>query len=187
MKNLELLLEKFIKNPSEENYLQLLNALYPILGRKIKQIYGIKKDYKDVFSEGVVMLLEAIPEYIKGDIKIPFVPYITSCIRFFSLDLWKKRQIETTDISYIDDVASDEDTPEEIVIKKMYSLSIFKALNTLPYIERDILVYHYLLNKPLKTLASNWDIPYSTLLKKKNRALKKMKKYLEGGTIDEIK
>jgi len=180
MKNIELLFETYLLNKTDDNLYSLINALQPILGSYIRRIYGIKKDYEDVFSEGNIMLLENIKKYTTSQIKIPFTPYIISCIRFFALDLWKQKKINTVDESFLESIEDSNDSPDIILEKKDWQLTIFNALNKLSSKERDVLVYHYLLNKPLKVLSNNWNIPYSTLLKQNKRALKKMRKLLKG-------
>jgi len=55
--------------------------------------------------------------------------------------------------------------------------ALFEALETLPDIERQVVIAHELEGTPFKTLAEAWGVPQNTLLSHKSRAIRKLKQH----------
>ena len=58
---------------------------------------------------------------------------------------------------------------------------LFAALDRLPPVQRDVVIATELEGRSYRELAEEWEIPMGTLLARKHRAIRALKKILEGG------
>jgi RNA polymerase sigma factor (sigma-70 family) len=61
--------------------------------------------------------------------------------------------------------------------------TLFSAINALPDAQREVLVATEMEGRSYRDLAAEWDTPIGTLLARKHRAIRSLRKTLTGGTI----
>jgi RNA polymerase sigma factor (sigma-70 family) len=61
--------------------------------------------------------------------------------------------------------------------------TMFSAINALPDAQREVLVATEMEGRSYRDLAAEWDTPIGTLLARKHRAIRSLRKTLTGGTI----
>lgn len=112
----------------------------------------------------------------KADISIPIenlAAYIYQSLRNRIVDLFRKRKEVDSLEKAVQDSGHD---PEEIFENKQLQDMVFEALDFLNEDERDLLMATEFDGRSFRELSEEWGVPLGTLLARKSRALKKMRK-----------
>lgn len=142
---------------------------------------------EDLLQEGYVSLVKAVDKYDprRGN----FTAYVTFAIKknFNYKIRGKARENYIGSLDYeinqdtqLIDMLSTEENIEEDYVKNQVLKEIIQVINTLPEDLGEIINYYYISNKgSLKEYAEEKNIKYSTLIRRKNLALKIIKDSLK--------
>jgi len=114
----------------------------------------------------------------KADISVPIenlAAYIYQALRNRITDLFRKKK----DIYLLEDMVRDTGCdPGKIVENRDLQDKIFDAINCLDEDERDVFMATEFDDRTFQELSDQWGVPLGTLLARKSRALKKIRKKL---------
>ena len=134
------------------------------------------RDAEDVVQDVIERLFE------RADVTEPVADlsaYLYRSLRNKVIDLYRKpkRAAELPeDLSDVRFEASEEMDREEA------REALFEAIDELPQAQREVLVATELEGRSFKELAEEWETPIGTLLARKHRAIRALRKLLTGGT-----
>ncbi len=114
----------------------------------------------------------------KADISIPIenlAAYIYQSLRNRIVDLFRKRKEVDSLEKAVQDSGHD---PGRIFENKQLQDMVFEALESLNADERDLIMATEFDDRSFRELSEEWGVPLGTLLARKSRALKKMRKKL---------
>ena len=130
------------------------------------------RDAEDIVQDVMLNLFD------KADISIPIenlAAYIYQSLRNRVVDLFRKRKEVGSLEKAVKDSGHD---PGEIFENKQLQDMVFEALGSLNEGERDLLMATEFDDRSFRELSEEWGVPLGTLLARKSRALKKMKRKL---------
>ena len=130
------------------------------------------RDAEDIVQDVMVNLFD------KADISIPIenlAAYVYQSLRNRIIDLFRKRKEVYSLENAVKDSGHD---PGEIFENKELQGMVFEALESLDADERDLLMATEFDGRSFRELSEEWGVPLGTLLARKSRALKKMRKKL---------
>lgn len=148
-------------------------------------------DAEDIVHDVLVRILE------KADLLVPadnLGAYIYRSLKNRVIDYIRTRK---SNLSLVDDVDEENGRlvdvlrdikPDalELMLSREGEAELFRALDGLGDMEKEVIVAHEFEGIPFKELAARWNIPQNTLLSHKSRAMKKLKRHfidLDGGTL----
>ena len=152
----------------KELYLQTSNVVYGFALSILKN----KHDAEDVMHDAF------IKSYKSADTYQPMgkpLAWILTIVRNLSYNRIRSGKL-CEDISEYENFASSDETGQTID-----RLVLEKALQILGFEDRQIVILHALTGLKHREIAEILDLPLGTVTSKYNRALKKMKKEIEGG------
>lgn len=165
---------------------EIIERLKPLIFTSIKKYYFGEEEFKDLFQEGALKILKAINAFDEKR-EVPFLGYIKLQLKFFYMDRRKKvrrelslnNQIDTGDdlLSFIDLVVDETANIEENLLKSQNGKTLVKVLNVLTLKQKQIIILYYGKGFTMKQISKALGVHYQTVVKTKERALKKMKKY----------
>lgn len=178
----ENLVRDIVENNSISAKEQLANEFKPyIIGFSLKvHVHGY--DLIDIQNECYIALFKCIKFYNLDSHR--FVAYAMIVIKNTINEIIRKnlrREVyEGTETLISDEIIENtltsEDLPiEEVLCTKIDNAFLLKILRNLKEDEKELISYVYLEHNSLKNYARLKNIPYSTILNKKNRILKKIK------------
>lgn len=167
---------------SSEEIIKRLNPLIISLANKFPY-----DDFDDMIQDGRVRIMECINEFDRDKGK-EFLGYVNMQLRFFyrnkaklrnfSLSLNEKASDDDEEAEIIDFIKDEGISPEEILIKKMESKELKKAYEKLTEKQKKIIILHYFEDKSMADVSRDMGMHYQSVVKLKNRALKKLKSYI---------
>lgn len=119
---------------------------------------------EDLMQDTYVRVIQNIEKYKKGT---NFKAWISCVARNIAINYYNKEK--RVDILDVNDVTFVQEEPES---KLDYYLSLVEG------IERDVIIYHIVLDMKFKDIAKIMEIPQSTVFAKYKSAIEKMKKNL---------
>ncbi|MCT4605023.1 MAG: sigma-70 family RNA polymerase sigma factor [Marinisporobacter sp.] len=165
---------------------EIIEKLKPLIFTSIRKYYFGEEEFKDLFQEGALKILQAIHTFDEKR-GVPFLGYIKLQLKFFYMDRRKKvrkelslnNQIDTGDdlLSFIDLVVDETANIEENLLKVQDSKILVKALKTLTEKQKQMIILYYGNGLSMKKISKRLGVHYQTVVKTKERALKAMKKY----------
>jgi RNA polymerase sigma factor (sigma-70 family) len=107
--------------------------------------------------------------------------YLYRSLRNRVIDLYRAKRPSMAELA---EEASDSryDVGEELDQAEARE-TMFSAINALPDAQREVLVATEMEGRSYRDLAAEWDTPIGTLLARKHRAIRSLRKTLTGGTI----
>jgi RNA polymerase sigma factor (sigma-70 family) len=130
------------------------------------------RDAEDVVQDVMLNLFD------KADISVPvenLTAYIYQALRNRITDLFRKRKEVYSLEKVVEDTGCD---PGKIVENRDLQDQIFDAISNLNEDERDVLMATEFDDRTFQELSDQWGVPLGTLLARKSRALKKIRKKL---------
>jgi len=128
------------------------------------------RDAEDIVQDVMLNLFD------KADISIPIenlAAYIYQSLRNRIVDLFRKRK----EVDSLEKVVQDSgQDPGKIFENREHQDMVFEALESLSTDERDLLMATEFDDRSFRELSEEWGVPLGTLLARKSRALKKMRK-----------
>ena len=164
---------------------RIILEAHPLIVASIRKYAIGKGEFEDLYQEGVVKLLELLQEFDeeKG---VGLFYYLKLHLKFFYLNYGRyEREHISLDIPIGDgielgDTLEDNGEPtEEIVLKQLDIESLYRALEELKDEERYIIEQLIIKRKTLDTVAKELSISRTTLFRRRNAVLKKLKEKLE--------
>lgn len=175
------------KGGNKEALEKLVLQLKPFILKTARQIFIKDYDMEDLIQIGYISLLNSIKKYNPMKNK-DFLPYAMYSVKNnFNYEIRQKCRYnyeESLDYSssedavpLLDTLASDELTDNCIIHKENISYMQY-ALGRLPYEDWEIINSVYMKGIKIKAFAEAKGLSYSTCVKRKKRALQKLKKLL---------
>ncbi|MCR5350587.1 MAG: RNA polymerase sigma factor [Acholeplasmatales bacterium] len=158
--------DEFVKEFKENNYIHF-KEFYDLTSKNVYfTAYGILKDSdlaNDILQETYMTFLEKIDDYKNGK---NVYAYLSMIARNKSINLYNRDKRIVSN--------------EEIVINKYDDSNDYKKFNEiLSYLDdeldREIIIYHIILDYTFKKIAQIIDMPLGTTLWRYNKALKTLK------------
>ena len=160
----------------------LINMLEPLIISSIKKYCPLPKEYEDLHSDCVLVILWCLENF---DGKRSFLKYVKSYLRYYLLDTFKYLKNEPQRdsvneqgedlLNYIED----DFNLEESLIKKTDEQILNEAINSLAKRQREIIILYYYKDMSLKNISQKLKISKWTVVAAKKQALDKLKKKLE--------
>lgn len=160
----------------------LINMLEPLIISSIKKYCPLPKEYEDLHSDCVLVILWCLENF---DGKRSFLKYVKSYLRYYLLDTFKYLKNEPQRdsvneqgedlLNYIED----DFNLEESLIKKTDQKILNEAINSLAKRQREIIILYYYKDMSLKNISQKLKISKWTVVAAKKQALDKLKKKLE--------
>lgn len=155
--------------------------------RLINYVRGLLRDgsldAEDIVHDVLLKLLERsdapAPEYLTA--------YTYRSLKNRVTDLARTRKpgvsIDDESESLLDILKDKGPTAAEQIMSEEGRTELFRALEALTDIERQVVIANELEGKTFKSLSEAWGIPLNTLLSHKSRAMKKLRNHLTGRSI----
>lgn len=171
----------------EEACLALMEATEPLVMSQIKAILPYYPDWEDLKSDCRLVLLDALKTFDPSR-GAQFLGYYKAQVRYYLLDFLKKevRREETsldaplegggTLMDYLEDPARLEDS----YLRTEEEEALLVALEGLTKREEEVVRLFYFGDLGLSEIAGFLGLSYQTVANTKARALKKLRKVLEG-------
>lgn len=170
---------------AKETLSRFAQSEYPRMRAYVrKQIGSIDVEPEDIIQD-VFLSISAMP-----DLLLPFTElssYVYRSLKNRIIDHFRKKKevslaldakYEEGNASLHDIVADNRFAVESFLEKEEDARMFHLALDSLPALEKDVIVATEFESKRFADLALEWDTPIGTLLSRKSRAMKKIKKYL---------
>lgn len=173
-KSIEALVVK-AKTHDKESLEKLYNAFLPYIYILINKIYIQGFDKDDLKQECFITLYKCIDKYKGSD---TFIAYATCSIKnnliYFLRKSLSHQELPSDTIEPISNASV-----EDLVIKNIDISDINAAIKLLSAPERSILINYFLNDLSLMTISKNENSKYITTVKRKDRAIKKIKHYFK--------
>lgn len=160
----------------------LINMLEPLIISSIKKYCPLPKEYEDLHSDCVLVILWCLENF---DGKRSFLKYVKSYLKYYLLDTFKYLKNEPQRDSVNDlgedllNYIEDDFNLEESLIKKTDKQILNEAINSLAKRQREIIILYYYKDMSLKNISQKLKISKWTVVAAKKQALDKLKKKLE--------
>lgn len=168
---------------------ELIKMYKPFIIKNAMQIYINGYEVEDLVQIGIMALIKAVNKY-QLDRKIAFTTYAITVIKNAFNDELRKVISKKWDekfkcslnnanedgIEFMEILASEEDVEEDLILKEKITI-LRKALDKLTEAEREIINWFYFENKPLKEYALKKGMNLNTVVKRKCRAVEKVRNY----------
>lgn len=160
----------------------LINMLEPLIISSIKKYCPLPKEYEDLHSDCVLVILWCLENF---DGKRSFLKYVKSYLKYYLLDTFKYLKNEPQRDSVNDmgedllNYIEDDFNLEESLIKKTDEQILNEAINSLAKRQREIIILYYYKDMSLKNISQKLKISKWTVVAAKKQALDKLKKKLE--------
>jgi RNA polymerase sigma factor (sigma-70 family) len=170
---------------------EILLRFRPLLIKLSKSTFILGYEDEDLIQTGYIFIINIIEKYDskKGT---SFTAYVSCALRnnFYNEIRNKvKLKVETSINAKIDEtweivdlISSEEDIQEDLVKKETYTL-LSEALKRLSKEERELLNFVYFNNGSITKYAKINGVKYITCVKRKTRALEKLKIFLKNQNI----
>lgn len=156
--------EEALKMLIREYRIPLYNYIYRIVYRR--------EDAEDILQETFLKVFKNIERI---DFKKNFKSFIFKVARNTCIDFFRKRK---NVLPFNDEIY---EKPDNFYERIKLRGKLERALSVLKKEEREIIILKYIENFKIREIADMLEIPENTVKIKIFRALKKMKKYFEGG------
>lgn len=184
MKDIEILILE-AKNGDKHSLGEVLERFAPFIVKTARGIFISGMDMEDLIQEGYMSVIKAVKSYDPGR-NSSFIPYVMNAVKFNYFYSIRQKAKFNSDISMQSSIGEGiimEDTFEDDVdiegdfIHEEDFERLRTALNKLTYEEKcEILSYFNDEGKTLKQIAEEKGIKYTTLVKRKNALVCKLKR-----------
>lgn len=161
----------------------------PFIIKKARKIYINGYETEDLIQIGALALIKAVKKYELGR-KAAFTVYANTVIKnAFNKELRKVlskkldenfkcslNSLNKDGIEFVEMLVSEENVEEDAIAREQIGI-LTKALEKLSEGEREIIQWFYFESKPLKEYARGKGITLNTAIKRKCRAIEKLKNY----------
>lgn len=167
----------------------LLEKLNPLIYRNIYKYYDFTDPIiEDLVQEGYIEILQALRTFDKKR-GVHFLYYIKTKIQFLYKNYYKNTHKQTNEMHLFENIEQlnfdteniDSDSHCNILENLIEKESVQELLTNIKKLkskEQEIIYLYYYDNKTIKEISKTLNIPYSTLIGKKQTALKKLKHHL---------
>jgi RNA polymerase sigma factor (sigma-70 family) len=132
------------------------------------------RDAEDIVQDVMLSIFD------KADVTIPIenlAAYVYRSLRNKVIDIFRKRE----EILSLSDVIGDAKSDTEKVVERKELMDfVFRAIDSLPDVQRAVLIATEFEGWSFRELSEVWEIPIGTLLARKSRALQHIRKKLTG-------
>ena len=130
------------------------------------------RDAEDIVQDVMLSIFD------KADVTIPIenlAAYVYRSLRNKVIDIFRKRE----EILSLSDVIVDARSDTERVVERKELMDfVFRAIDSLPDVQRAVLIATEIEGWSFRELSEEWEIPIGTLLARKSRALQHIRKKL---------
>ncbi|UCE41204.1 MAG: RNA polymerase sigma factor [Candidatus Aminicenantes bacterium] len=145
--------------------------------RLVRYVRRLVDDAADRDAEDIVQDV-MLSIFDKADVTIPienFAAYVYRSLRNKVIDIFRKKE----NVLSLPDVISDAgyDTERKVERKELMDF-VFRALDSLPDEQREVVIATELEGWSFRELSERWEVPIGTLLARKSRALQHVRKKL---------
>jgi RNA polymerase sigma factor (sigma-70 family) len=123
----------------------------------------------------VLTPIEALSSYVYQSLRNRVIDYLRRRRTMVSLDEPVEKE---NGQSLADQLADEFHNTEKEVARSELRTKIFEAIDSLPYVEKAIVIETEVNGKSFRELSEEWAIPLGTLLARKSRALAKVRELL---------
>ncbi|NLJ40369.1 MAG: sigma-70 family RNA polymerase sigma factor [Clostridiales bacterium] len=164
----------------------LLNKLNPLIYSAIRK-QGRGLDPGDLYQEACIIFLEAVRDFDENR-GVPFLAFIKSRIYFGIHNLARKSRNtlsldrslwEEDGLSALEMLEDSETRIEDLIIGKEIYEKLKEGIDILTPKQKGVIMGHFFQNKKLMDIARDKGVHYKGVLKLKDRALKRLRRYLE--------
>lgn len=165
----------------------LLEKLKPLIFKNIyKYFRADDSKVDDMVQEGYIVILQALNDYDKKQ-NVHFLQYVKIKIEFFYKNYYRSNK-NNNEISLSEEIGENHLELEKIlqsnidVIENLISiessLELLACVKKLNLDEQNLIMLYYFKNVPLVKISRLYNIPYSTLQRRKKKSLDKLKEML---------
>lgn len=104
-----------------------------------------------------------------------------------SLDFAFMQDEESSDTNLYNIISIPEENPEDIVIRNEFTEQIINVINSLPQIQRDVIVYRYIYNYSIEEVSKITNLPSGSVKSAGHYGLEKVKKLIGGEQFKQVK
>jgi RNA polymerase sigma factor (sigma-70 family) len=136
-----------------------------------------ERDAEDVVQDVIEHLFE------KADLAEPIVDlsaYLYRSLRNKVIDLYRRKRLVPAELAA--EISDTHYEAAEVADRGEARKELFDAIDSLPEAQREVLVATELEGRSYSELSEEWDTPIGTLLARKHRAIRALRKLLTGGT-----
>ncbi|NMB01952.1 MAG: sigma-70 family RNA polymerase sigma factor [Firmicutes bacterium] len=160
---------------------EIIDRFHPLLLKHINRYFRKDPDMEDLLQEGRYIVLKAIHDF-DFEMGVPFPAYVQRCTFYYYVDQRKKRRElvildkplkEGTCLR--DLMVYEQAAPDEDVIRIEEVGDLHRAIGTLSPKQRKVIVGYYFHQKSLNTLAKEEGLSYQSMVKRKARAMAKLR------------
>lgn len=157
----------------------LLQKLRPLICKNIYMYWDAKDPItEDLVQEGYALILESLKNYDKKQ-NVHFLQYIKIKVLYFYKNYYRKAKKLKNEISMVENIIhTDEKSALDRVIDGENMKELFVNLKKLSIKEQKIIYLYYHKKLSISEISKILDIPYRTVIGKKQTALKKLRKHL---------
>jgi len=176
-------LAKLVQKGHKECYREIVSRYQKKLFVYVYHLLGNKEETEDILQNVFVKTFNSIKHF---DIKRKFSSWIYRIAHNESVNYLKrksrKRFVSWEDVSTSKDkleTSSDEESPDDLWLKKELRKEVQDALDKLPQKYREVLVLRYFLNKTYDEMSDILGKPANTIGTLLNRAKKKLSQVIK--------
>lgn len=160
---------------------RIIEKAHPLIIASINKYAASKGEFEDLYQEGIVRILESLEEYDeeKG---VNLFYYLKLQLKFFYLNYGRyEKQIVSLntpideELEIIDLMADEGTSIEDIVIGKLAAQDVMQSIQALEHEEKYIVEQLVLKCRILDDLAKELGISRTTLFRRKEAVLKKIR------------
>jgi RNA polymerase sigma factor (sigma-70 family) len=160
----------------------LLQRLKPLIYKNIYMYWNPSDPItEDLAQEGYLLILESLQNYDEK-YNVHFLQYIKIKIVFFYKNYYRNNRKHEFELSISDiNIQNDEKNTIEQVIKDEEIKELLNNLKKLSTKEQEIIYLYYHRRLPVSEISEILNIPYRTVIGKKQVAIKKLRKFTVSG------
>ena len=164
---------------------ELIAKLTPLIISYANKYGNMDMDREELIQEGYLEILYRIYDFdeTKG---VPFLGYLKVMLKYFYMNYFRgektvavslDKKIETSDgnINVIDTISDKNADVFEEYLKNERTKKLYKAINNLTHKQRKVIILYYIKGLSIKEIAKNMNVHYMSVVKLKQRAVKKMR------------
>ncbi len=160
---------------------RIIKEAHPLLVASINKYGKSKDEFEDLYQEGVVRILELLEEFDESK-GVNLFYYLKLNLKFFYLNYgrYEKKTISLNTpaaegVELWELIEDDSPGVEDIVVGNMVANDIYKAIDKLNKEEKYIIEELFIKSRTLDALAKELKISRTTLFRKKESIIKKVK------------
>ncbi|WP_053954698.1 sigma-70 family RNA polymerase sigma factor [Inediibacterium massiliense] len=175
-------LVRICKKEDESMKEEILKRLRPLVIASMKRYFYDAKNFSDLLQDGYIKILECMDDFDE-ERKVHFLGYVKIQLKYFYMEKRRKRVYDISLNTPIGegedellDLLKDEDMNiEKELLETEQCMRLKDALKALSPKQKKVMIYYYGKGMNMKKIAKLEGVHYQSIVKIKNRAIKKLK------------